>query len=95
MYISVSDLRIPASSAVKVYVEGDFLLEHQADPAVTLAYVLTNGAGIHLTDNAFVGAFTMASYHPLQLTATVSTPASYSGSYSDTLTFTYGLDLTP
>ncbi|HJJ82512.1 MAG TPA: hypothetical protein O0X91_02385, partial [Methanocorpusculum sp.] len=92
MSISVSDLRIPASSAVKVYVEGDFLLEHQTSSGITLAYVLKNEAGETLLSGHQVGQFTMADYHTLSLTATVVDRASYSGRYSDTLTFTYRLE---
>ena len=90
--ISVSDLRIPSTSAVNVYVEGDFLLEHQTSSGITLAYVLKNEAGDTLLSEDQVGQFTMASYHPLQLTAKVVDQASYAGIYSDTLTFTYGLE---
>lgn len=90
--ISVSDLRIPSASAVKVYVEGDFLLEHQTSSGITLAYVLKNEAGDTLLSENQVGQFTMADYHTLSLTATVVDRASYSGRYSDTLTFTYRLE---
>ena len=92
MSISVSDLRIPASSAVKVYVEGDFLLEHQTSSGITLAYVLKNEAGETLLSGHQVGQFTMADYHTLSLTAKVVDRATYSGRYSDTLTFTYRLE---
>ena len=95
--LRVYNLRIPSSTVVRVYVSGDFQLEHQEYPGITLAYVLKNGAGTELGDNALVGEFTMASYpvqNQISLKATVLDTAQYSGSYSDTLTFTYGLEET-
>jgi hypothetical protein len=93
--LSVSSLRIPSSTVVKVYVHGDFRLEHQADSAITLRYILKNGEGTVLENDDCVGEFTMDDYYnynQIWLTARVVDQAPYSGSYLDTLTFTYGLE---
>ena len=77
---------------MKVYVHGDFLLEHQTAAEATVADELWNGASELLADGALVGQFTMSSQSPLPLTATVTGTVPYAGIYSDTLTFTYGLE---
>ena len=92
MYISVSRLRIPSSTEVGVYVNGDFRLEHQTAADSGLDYVLKDGAGSILSNGNKVGRFTMSDSNPFSLTAKVVDQASYSGIYSDTLTFTYGLE---
>ena len=94
MYISVSRLRIPSSTEVGVYVYGDFRLEHQTAADSGLNYVLMDGAGSILSNGKKVGRFTLSDFNPFSLTAKVIDQASYSGSYSDTLTFTYGLEET-
>ena len=90
--ISVSGSQLPPSSIVKVYVSGDFSLEHQADSRVTLEYVLSNETVTKLSNNDLVGTFTSGNRNPIRLNATVSGPTLYSGTYTDTLTFTYGLE---
>ena len=51
-----------------------------------------NGDGTDLYPNSLVGQFTMSDHDPLELTATVYGQASYAGQYTDTVTFTYGLE---
>ena len=90
--ISVSNLRIPSNSAIRVYLDDcDFELEHQLNSDATLSYVLVNGDGTDLYPNSLVGQFTMADHDPLELTATVYGQASYAGQYTDTVTFTWEL----
>ena len=86
--ISVSGSSLPPSSIVKVYVSGDFILEHQANQEVTLAYVLSNETVTKLSNDDLVGTFTSENLNPIRLNATVSGPTLYSGTYTDTLTFT-------
>ena len=93
--IYVSDL--PPSSIVKVYVSGDYVnenfsLKHQADSGVTLAYVLSNETVTKLSTGDLVGTFTSQNQNPIILTAKVSGPTLYSGTYTDKLTFTCGLE---
>ena len=91
--ILVLDLNIPSSSAVNIYIDGDFELEYQDSQTVSpLNYEILIGDS-HLSTSSFVGNFTMAEHPPLKLTAVLLDSALYSGTYSDTLTFTYGLDL--
>ena len=90
--VSVSGLSMPVTSVLKVRVLGDFRLEHQTAAEATVAYELRNGASELLADGALVGQFTMSSQSPLPLTATVTGTVPYAGIYSDTLTFTYGLE---
>ena len=90
-YISVYDLRIPSTSAVKVYIDGDFKLDYQNGPGVDpLNYEVRVGNSV-LSKGDFVGQFTMTEHPPLELTANVLDYTPYSGTYSDTLTFTFGL----
>ena len=92
MEISVSGLRIPSSSALAVYVNSDFTLEYELSQETTLSYQLINGDGTYLSSDSLVGRFTMSNQNPILLTATVLDRASYSGQYTDTVTFTYGLE---
>ena len=93
-YISVYDLRIPSTSAVKVYIDGDFKLDYQNGIGVDPLNYEVRVGNLLLSKGDFVGQFTMSAHNPLQITATVLEPASYAGTYSDTVTFTYGLETT-
>ena len=91
-YILVYDLRIPSTSAVKVYIDGDFKLDYQNGPGVDpLNYEVRVGSS-PLSNGSFVGQFTMTEHPSLELTANVLDYTLYSGTYTDTLTFTYGLE---
>lgn len=95
MGISVSDLRIPKTSTVRVYIDGDFKLDYQDSQGVSpLRYeVWCDLYSVPLLTGSFVGHFSMSNQNPIKLRATVLDRAPYSGTYTDTLTFTYGLDL--
>ena len=69
-----------------------FSLKHQADSGVTLAYVLSNETVTKLSTGDLVGTFTSQNQNPIILTAKVSGPTLYSGTYTDKLTFTCGLE---
>lgn len=90
-YISVYDLRIPSTSAVKVYIDGDFKLDYQNGPGVDPLNYEVRVGNLVLSKGDFVGQFTMTEHPPLELTANVLDYTPYSGTYSDTLTFTFGL----
>ena len=92
LLISVSDLRIPSSSAVKVYIDGDFKLDYQNGPGVDPLNYEVRVGNLLLSKGNFVGQFTMTEHPSLELTATVLDQASYAGQYTDTVTFTYGLE---
>lgn len=91
--ISVTNLKIPSTSAVKVYIHSDFELDYSSDSTVdSLTYQVQKDDSTILSDGDFVGQFIKDGSSEFYLTATLLDSASYAGQYTDTVTFTYGLE---
>lgn len=91
--ISVITTGILSNQVVKVYINGDFILDYQTDSTtgIGLNYQVLNG-DVVLNAGDLVGEFAKKSEpYTMDLTAQVIDTALYSGFYSDTLTFRFEL----